>query len=777
MTINTICELRNKIQTLVDSHSDYLQEAFFSCDASHDDSEKILREYNEKVNRHRTLHIGIVGRVKAGKSSLLNSLFFEGKDILPKAATPMTAALTKLYYSPTLTVKINFFNKTDIENLEKASSRYHELFKIKLEETTQSLTETFKKRKGEPTSADLEEIKEKARKKTQADLESTNFLLCGEAEQYELYKNTDSSAKSKIGTNDEFNISNISELEGKLSDYVGANGKYTGITSNVEIGFPNEHLKEITVVDTPGFDDPVASRDAMARDALKICDAIFVLSPAGSFCNAEDKVNIAKIEKGQGIQDIYIIASQIDNQLCAPEYTKKNIDENLSNIVGKINNTLKSMLAGMQEEKLASAALLKKLTESTDTNLLFTSGMCQSIAEQWENEDSWSKELKFIFDRMKTSYPAYFDSSDDSAKAILAKIGNINAIKSKINETRNQKDVILQKNEEQYLNAKYESMKEIVNTLSESISVRKSEVEKGDIGTLEAEKKKMDSCYENLKSDFTDAFENEIEKYTSQIVDGLNSQVKECYQERQSDINQAKDTDIRTKTYTVEVPYTYNEIVVEGSGLLNFFSFGLFGNHIEKRQGIREESRTDDYTVYTINAHAVTSAIKDFADSVGLNLEQNAEAMKTKFKKALKNILLETWSKYDVIEYCSNSARTIQANQIVNSLPDVSFSLNWELPSNLSRRGKLEDDDARDFENDAKDAMNDIRNSYLREISEYSKSISSKLNSSAIAEEILKKMKDDIAKLSEQISNKQDVISKFEKIQEEISSLKSEIEK
>ena len=44
----------------------------------------------------RLMKIGIVGRVKAGKSSLLNAIAFNGKNVLPKAATPMTAALTEI---------------------------------------------------------------------------------------------------------------------------------------------------------------------------------------------------------------------------------------------------------------------------------------------------------------------------------------------------------------------------------------------------------------------------------------------------------------------------------------------------------------------------------------------------------------------------------------------------------------------------------------------------------------------------------------------------------
>ena len=56
---------------------------------------------------NRVLRIGIVGQIKRGKSSFLNSLLFDGKSVLPKAATPMTAALTKISYSeqPSATVE------------------------------------------------------------------------------------------------------------------------------------------------------------------------------------------------------------------------------------------------------------------------------------------------------------------------------------------------------------------------------------------------------------------------------------------------------------------------------------------------------------------------------------------------------------------------------------------------------------------------------------------------------------------------------------------------
>ena len=65
--------------------------------------EALFNEFKESGDKllsdDQTLQIGIVGQVKAGKSSFLNSLFFNGEDVLPKASTPMTAGLTIIEYA------------------------------------------------------------------------------------------------------------------------------------------------------------------------------------------------------------------------------------------------------------------------------------------------------------------------------------------------------------------------------------------------------------------------------------------------------------------------------------------------------------------------------------------------------------------------------------------------------------------------------------------------------------------------------------------------------
>ncbi|MCQ2845095.1 dynamin family protein [Helicobacter pylori] len=93
--------------------------------------EKTLKEMQAK---DRDLKVGIIGRVKAGKSSLLNALIFEGVEVLPKAATPMTASLTILKYANTLSAEVEFYSLKDIAELKNEHERYVREFNKIVEE-------------------------------------------------------------------------------------------------------------------------------------------------------------------------------------------------------------------------------------------------------------------------------------------------------------------------------------------------------------------------------------------------------------------------------------------------------------------------------------------------------------------------------------------------------------------------------------------------------------------------------------------------------------------
>ena len=61
-----------------------------------DGRKRLHHQIADIEQKDRKLRIAIAGPIKAGKSTFLNSYLFNGKEILPTAATPKTAVLTRI---------------------------------------------------------------------------------------------------------------------------------------------------------------------------------------------------------------------------------------------------------------------------------------------------------------------------------------------------------------------------------------------------------------------------------------------------------------------------------------------------------------------------------------------------------------------------------------------------------------------------------------------------------------------------------------------------------
>ncbi|GAA6945799.1 hypothetical protein VN0381_13830 [Helicobacter pylori] len=173
-------------------------------------TEELEETLRELQDTDRDLKVGIIGRVKAGKSSLLNALIFEGKEVLPKAATPMTASLTILKYAQNLSAEAQFYDEQDMEELKRDHERYEREFQRivdeevkKLEEKRQGLLnkakgvmggigKAFSRNKSDEEAPkqkilSSEEIRERAQKIAKNDL-NKDAKLTASHDQYERMK-------------------------------------------------------------------------------------------------------------------------------------------------------------------------------------------------------------------------------------------------------------------------------------------------------------------------------------------------------------------------------------------------------------------------------------------------------------------------------------------------------------------------------------------------------------------------------------------------------------
>ncbi|GAA7252060.1 hypothetical protein ID0469_14870 [Helicobacter pylori] len=115
----------------------------------------------------------------------------------------------------------------------------------------------------------------------------------------------------------------LEEINQKLLQFVGANGKFMPYTKAVEISLNNPNLKDLEVIDTPGMNDPIVSREERTKALLKDCHVVFIISPSGQFLTDSDMGLFDRVSNKEGLQEIYFVASQADSAVCSPSEAAK----------------------------------------------------------------------------------------------------------------------------------------------------------------------------------------------------------------------------------------------------------------------------------------------------------------------------------------------------------------------------------------------------------------------------------------------------------------------
>jgi ATPase subunit of ABC transporter with duplicated ATPase domains len=125
-TMDTVCQK-------VEAHPDHLDSN--EVDKLRQSLQTLKTAINEEDSKNRLLRVGIIGSVKAGKSTFLNALLFNGETILPKAATPMTASLTRLRHTDgQQSVRFVFYSKKDWDEIDETASRAKAEIKREIED-------------------------------------------------------------------------------------------------------------------------------------------------------------------------------------------------------------------------------------------------------------------------------------------------------------------------------------------------------------------------------------------------------------------------------------------------------------------------------------------------------------------------------------------------------------------------------------------------------------------------------------------------------------------
>lgn len=499
-----------------------------------DFEDKILglkEKIEESKKENRLLKLGIVGEVKSGKSSFLNALLFDGKEILPKASTPMTAALTKISYSENTSAKIIFYSEEDWGIVEKFSKEYDEEYNRFLKK--------FKKK-------DSKELREVFN-------ESVSLRLLSCKELTEMFYKYDSELIGYLGKEKELKINDIDK---EMKEYVGANGKFTPIVKYVELKINNDDIKDIEIVDTPGINDPIISRGETTKKFLGECDIVFLLSYAGQFLTQNDIEFICEALPNEGIKKAEIVCSKFDSGM---------LDDNKSKSIKSARNSSISIYSKQAEENIRKIeknkfnfSLLEKIEDSLPPN--FISSILYSCANKIKNNQACSEEEKHILKRLEKQF-SDFDKNDFR---MLLSLSGINAMRKKIYAIKNEKEVIIEEKNKELLSIN----KKILSNILEKMKVRtlnnKENLETCDKNELEKKLETLQSKVNSIKKEINNIFKNaevDAERILNIICTNIDKEINN-YQ----DIEIKENTKIEHHTYrsgflNLKKNYEKNEII------------------------------------------------------------------------------------------------------------------------------------------------------------------------------------------------------------------------
>jgi len=703
--------------------------------------DKLDEKIENVVSTDGVLRIGIVGQVKAGKSSFINALLFDGKDVLPKASTPMTAALTVIKYSEEISAEVEFYSKADWGIIERKAKEFKKSYK-------QTREELIKQKKEEKSIlSKAEDLITNFNSKidiSDEEVETETKLRVGDSvtSAYEVYTMAHDSGldvNAHIGKIEKIseNISSIDELVGKLQEYVGANGRYTPITRNTNLYLDIPTLKGIELIDTPGTNDPIISRGQTTRDFLSRCDTVFLLSYSGQFMGKEDAEFLVNTLPSEGISNIMLLGSKFDSVL-VDEFKKYkgDIREALQDLYTKLStqadDSLGKIIASNPNKPIMQKLKSKKVK--------FISGICYNIAKK--NKKNLDEMEAHALMTLEKRYNLDFSNE------ILLQLANIDIIREKdLKEIKANKDEILSNKLKDFISGQQEKVSKELRAIETNLKERINELENSNIEELTNKAKILeqgfDRAEEGIQQTFID-FKFDIKEKIYGLISEIDNQ-RSIY----TGVSRSQDSrevySHTTGMWLWKTRHTKKE----------FYVIANVNEAVDKAVKFIREANEDILHTWDkmINLQEIeTKLIKEATNGFDMgDTSFNKNKIINPVKNALREIKIKPYRLKEK-EYISQITTTFSSNQVegseINELEELLREILYKI-------------------------VNDIEHTLENKIKEISKLLDEK--SSTFVSSIKENSNQEIFKLKNDLKSKEASISRDKNLIQKINHLKEEL--
>lgn len=750
-----IIQLNNQIEEFVNKNNFSHDALALKQEHAIQKSEEWQRVLDSFAEQGRVLRIGIIGRVKAGKSSMLNALLFNGNDILPKAATPMTAALTIMEYSENVSAEVDFFTQQDIDEIKVKYDLFQKALDSKVKEKELENAERIKKKKGVNSLSAEEQQECRNKAKSQAEREMKDDPSFASYDQYCRIKESGKSL-SDLEQYRTISAGSVEELmNGVLNQFVGSSGAFMPFTKSVTLHIPEKGLQGLQIIDTPGINDPVTSRGERTEQLLQDCDVVLIVSPSGQFLSSEDTDLMHRVTTKEGTQQAYLIASQVDNQLFGSE------SQGLSDpihVLERISDNLtkhaRNVLAKQVQEYPSMKVAADKLSKN---NVICSSSVAFSLQQRFDEQHTWDANLQHVWRNLNQKFPDVF-SHEELAKNALNQLANIHQIHQIVSEVTANKEQILAQRRIDFENGKRTALQGYLKAWAERINEQIHQIQHADVDELrkqEAELKNQQATIDaNVGGVYDDLISDIKLNLSKQLKDKLKSEMRRF--DSVSDDAQGSETEYYEEEYEVEIRGT-----------------SFIGRLRDKIRGPKRETRTrtESYSYTTVKAKPIRRAIEEIRsnleDELGHLSESYSQAWKKKIYSQVVSALREAMGDGELdVNIIARAVKNVLAR-----IPEASFKLEDDIPKSLKKTGKLTGYEAESFIDDAEDYISNLKDVVNKDISAYMTTLVSNLKKIDLAKELTADLENNLKQLLSEIENKEASLFNYRGIQKELAGL------
>ncbi len=540
----------------------------------------------------------------------------------------------------------------------------------------------------------------------------------------------------------------LEELNQKLYQFVGKEGKFMPHTKAVQISLNNPNLKDLEVIDTPGVNDPIASREERTKALLKDCDVVFIISPSGQFLTDSDMDLFDRVSNKEGLQEIYFVASQADSTVGSMSEVEKS-NQHLPTAFENAQKALSSQLNNIMEKLIENYPNQREIFEKAIKNgVILASGVCFSMHKDFNNQASWERNKKTeeyhnALRNLRDFYPDAF-SSDDKTEESLLFLSNMSAIEERLKKAAQRKEKIISQKLQDYAQSQANNLHKFIAQLLQDLEDEKKRVKNADISAIKEQIKAYEKLSGNIEMKFMEVYEEFILHFIKNIRAGLEETLKKAIQKASAGVREEEKEE------------RYTERVKQG---------GAWGSLKRIFLSWADDAGYDEVlrTRATIKAGAVLDYLTEMHESCESALNDSADSFKVVFKKELYAKVFKQLREIISDDLIDEVAFKRSVDAVLNSIEFKEFDYTDKLPGEIrGKMGNLKGDEANVFIQSVEMHVRNFEAETENDVKEYCADLEKELEKQDFANGVLSKLKKDTQNLKNQVQNKEQSIAQLD---------------